>query len=313
MQLSYFRLAVAFLLFSPGLASAQLRFMQPSADLGELRGGPIYQHRFDFVNDANQPIEITDFRLGCGCLQPILDKRVYQPGEKGTLLMHVRTLGQQAGARTWQAHVQYRVAGKSAEVGLVVGATIRNEVVIEPAIIAMTVDTTLKQEVTIKDSRAMPLKIIAVEASSPALKVNVSSTQGGVTRVSLEVSRKDLQAARQEATLNIYTDDPNYRQLQVPLTLIQANRPNVIALPDKVVGSQIVRLRAVGDQAVRIDKAEASHPAIKCTWAAGPGNDATLRISVNAAQLPAAGASVRVSLAEPSSIPLTIPVLPESK
>ena len=161
----------ALLLFSPALAPAQLRFTQPTANLGELRGGPVYPHRFDFVNDSAQAIEIYDFRLGCGCLHPVLDKRVYQPGEKGTLLMHIRTLGQQNGVRTWQAHVQYRLAGKQYEAGLVVGATIRNEVIIEPAIVALTVETTLKQEVTIKDQRAIPLKITAIQASSPAIKV----------------------------------------------------------------------------------------------------------------------------------------------
>src|SRR5438093_1605020 len=154
-------IALTLLLVSPAMASAQLRFTQPAANLGELRGGPVYQQRFDFVNDSAQAIEITDFRLGCGCLHPVLDKRVYQAGEKGTLHMHIRTLGQQNGARTWQAHAQYRLAGKPNEAGLVVRATIRNEVTIEPAIVALTVVTTLKQEVTIKDHRALPLKISA--------------------------------------------------------------------------------------------------------------------------------------------------------
>src|SRR5207244_1175040 len=129
-------------------------------------------------------------------------RRVYQPGEKGTLVMHLRTLGQQNGARTWQAHVQYRAAGKPLEVGLVVGATIRNEVTVEPSIIALTVETTLKQEVTIKDHRATPLKIVAIQASSPAIKVTTLPTDGSVTRVILEVSRSALTAPRQEATLD---------------------------------------------------------------------------------------------------------------
>src|ERR1051325_4197870 len=90
---------LVFFIGCPALASAQLRFVQPSVELGELRGGPSYAHRFEFVNEAAGPIEITDFRLGCGCLQPVLDKRVYQAGEKGTLVMNLRTLGQQEGPR----------------------------------------------------------------------------------------------------------------------------------------------------------------------------------------------------------------------
>ena len=138
--------AFVLLLACPAFASAQLRFTQPTGNLGELRGGPVYQHRFEFVNDSIQPIEITDIRLGCGCLQPTLDKRVYRPGEKGVLVMNLRTLGQPNGPRTWQAFVQFRAGEKTLEVGLLLGATIRNEVTVEPSIVAMSVETTLSRK-----------------------------------------------------------------------------------------------------------------------------------------------------------------------
>jgi hypothetical protein len=275
-------IAICLLLSGPTLASAQLRFSQPTADLGELRGGLVYQHRFDFANDSASPIEITDVRLGCGCLSPVLDKRKLQPGEKGSLLMHVRTLGQPEGARTWQAHVQYRAGNKEHETTLIVAAKIRNEITVEPSIVGMTIETTLKQDVTILDRRPIPLKVTNVLASSPAIKVNVQPLAGGA-RVTLEVSGAALTRARQEETLNIYTDDPHYRHLQVPITLTKAERANVTASPARVeisgAGSQLIRLRAAGDQAVRVDKIESANPSLKCTWAAGPGNDATLKIA----------------------------------
>jgi Protein of unknown function (DUF1573) len=308
-------LAFAMLLVCPAFASAQLRFTQPIANLGELRGGPVYPHRFEFVNDSAQPIEITDFRLGCGCLQPVLDKRIYRPGEKGTLLFNLRTIGQPNGARTWQAHVQYRLGDKLGEVDLILGATIRNEVTVEPSIVAMTVETTLTQEITITDHRSTPLKIANVLASSPGIRVATQALGNGVTKVTLEVSRSALTAARQEETLNIYTDDPDYRHLQVPITLMRASRPDVSATPDRIEisgsGSQLVRLRASGDNAVRIEKADVDHAALKCTWASGPGADATLKISVDGALLttPRALGSVRVRLLEPAAQTLTITVV----
>jgi hypothetical protein len=305
-------LALAAFLTMPMFASAQLRFTQPTANLGELRGGPIYQHRFEFVNDSPQPIEITDFRLGCGCLQPVLEKRAYQPGEKGTLLINVRTLGQLGGARTWQAHIQYRTGDKLNEVSLVLDAKIRNEVTIEPSIVAITVETTLKQEITFTDHRPLPAKVTHVLASSSAIKVSTKAHGNGVTKVTLQVSRSALTAARQEETLNIYTDDPNYRHLQVPITLVKANRAELTASPDRLEltgGSKLVRLRASGDKAVRIEKATADHPALKCTWAPGPGNDATLKVSVDAAQFTAANAVVRVVLTEPAGQTIEIPVV----
>jgi hypothetical protein len=278
-------IALLLLPICPALAFAQLNFVAPTGNLGELRGGPVYQHRFDFVNESPSPIEIIDFRLGCGCLQPVLDQRVYQPGEKGTLLMNLRTLGQPDGPRTWQAQVAYRQAGKLLETPLIVAAKIRNEVTVAPSIIAMTVETTLRQELTITDLRTPPLKVVIVLASSPAIRVELQPAANGVTKAIIEVSGAALAAARQEEMLNIYTDDPYYRHLQVPITLTKANRPAVSASPDKVElvggGSVLVRLRSSNDQAVRVESAVADHPFVRCTWAAGPGNDATLKIALD--------------------------------
>lgn len=304
------------LLASPALASAQLRFTASTADLGELRGGPVYDQRFDFVNDSKQTLEITDIRLGCGCLQSVLDKRVFATGEKGSLWLNIRTLGQPNGARTWQAHVQYRQGSETRETTLILAATIRNEITIEPSIIAMSVETTLKQEVTITDHRPMPRKVTAVLASTPAIRVTAQPTVNGVTRVMLEVSASALTAARQEETLNIYSDDPYYRQLQVPITLMKANRPTVSVTPDKVelvgVGAQLVRLRGTDNKAVRIDRVEANNGGIKCTWAAGPGNDATLKISADATaslRAPSTPPRVLVHLSDPAGTTLVIPVV----
>jgi hypothetical protein len=311
MLAKYCWLALILIMACPAHASAQLRFMQPDVNLGDLRGGPVYSHRFEFVNDSTQPLEITDLRLGCGCLQPVLDQRIYPAGEKGTLLMNLRTLGQPNGPRAWQIHVQYRAGQKQQETSLIIAATIRNEVTVEPSIIALTVETTLRQEVTIQDHRSTPMKITTILASSPAIRITKKSSDGGVTKVILEVSRSTLTASRQEETLNIYTNDPNYRQLQVPITLSQANRAKVSATPDKVeiigAGSQLVRLRAAGDKTVRIQKAEADQPLVHCTWAMGPGNDATLKIS---AASPHVGVvNVRVQLAEPAGEIVSVPVV----
>jgi hypothetical protein len=297
----------------PALASAQMRFTQTTADLGELRGGPVYDHRFEFVNESMQPIEITNIRLGCGCLQSVLEKRVFAAGEKGSLRLNIRTLGQPNGARTWQAHVQYRQGTQMRETTLILAASIRNEITVEPSILAMMVETSLKQELTITDHRPSPSKVKAVLASSPAIRVTTQPTANGVTRVLLEVSAIALTAARQEETLSIYFDDPFYRELQVPITLVKANRPTLTASPQQVeivgAGSQLVRLRGNGDMPVRIDKAEANQPGIKCTWAAGPGNDATLKISTDATAGFTTPARVLVHLAEPAGATVVIPVM----
>lgn len=305
------------LLASPSMGRAELRFLQPNADLGELRSGPVRQHRFEFVNDSSEPLEILDIRLGCGCLHPVLEKRVYAGGEKGTLLMHVRTLGQMNGEHTWRARVQYRQREKLHEARLVVAATLRNEVTIEPSILAMSVETTLRQEVIIRDQRPLPMKITSVLATSPAIRVTTKAQTDGITRVVLEVTRDKLMAERQEEILNIYTNDPYYQHLQVPIVLMKASQSEVNATPSQIefrgasASSKLVRVRAANDQTVRIEKVEADHPGVKCTWASGPGNDATVKISIDAQQAasPHGPSNVHIRLTEPSARTMTIPVV----
>ncbi|MBI1830280.1 MAG: DUF1573 domain-containing protein [Planctomycetes bacterium] len=309
------RLVVAFALLSlcPNNSLAQLRFAQSAVNLGELRGGPTYSHDFHFVNDSTVPIEIGDIRLGCGCLQPMLDERSFQPGEKGVLRMNLRTLGQAEGARTWQAHVQFRHAGKTLETSLTVGAVIRNEIPVSPAIIALTVETTLRQEITITDQRPKPMTVTAVVASSRAIRLVAKMERNGVTKITVEVSRSALTRHSQEEMLTVETDDPNYRQLQIPITLTKTERAEVRATPDRVVlagsNSQLVRLRSTSGKVVRIEGADSDDSAIRCSWADGPGEDATLKISVDAAKTAADNATVRVRLASPAGSVIAIPVV----
>jgi Protein of unknown function (DUF1573) len=44
---------------------------------------------FQFVNKSNETITIQDIQTGCGCMSAELEKRKYEPGEEGTLSIHV--------------------------------------------------------------------------------------------------------------------------------------------------------------------------------------------------------------------------------
>ncbi len=131
------------------------------------------------------------------------------------------------------------------------------------------------------------------------------------------MSAAALPAGRQEATLDLYTDDPYYRQLQVPVTLTREQRaavtatPNVVRVrPGQAVSAQLVRLRPGAAGNVRIDTIEADDPGITCTWAAGPDTEATLKIRVDARRLAQPGShAVRVRLAEPARDTVIVPVV----
>jgi len=56
-----------------GRADAGLRCVPAAVDLGEVRGGPAREHRFELINDGPAIIEILDVERGCGCLTPRLE------------------------------------------------------------------------------------------------------------------------------------------------------------------------------------------------------------------------------------------------
>jgi hypothetical protein len=300
-------------------ADAELRCVPPAVDLGEVRGGPARQHRFELINEGKATIEILAVEPGCGCLAPRLDRKLLQAGERAALTLELRTAGQPNGPRSWNLRLRYRDGQTVREELLVVAATIRNEVTVEPSILALQVQDTLRQVVTVTDLRTPPLKVTALHVSSPALRATVQSTNGGITKLLLEAAAAKVDPGRHDAVLSIYTDDPLYSPLQLPITLTRGVKAAVTATPEQIearvsaaapVAVAVVRLRPSNDQKLQVESATADDPGITCTWAAGPGSAATLRVRVDARRLTdrTGPRKVQVRLAEPAGEVVTIPV-----
>src|SRR5262245_12700627 len=131
--------AVAMVLLA-GPARADLRFAETRADAGEARTGIPLCHRFDFVNDGPEPVEITDIRAGCGCLVPRWEKRKYRAGERGTVVMEVNTLTPAPGPHTWQFQVRYRCGEAVREIPLKLSARLVAEISVRPAALTVIAD-----------------------------------------------------------------------------------------------------------------------------------------------------------------------------
>lgn len=316
------RLLCCSLLLAAGVvtrADAGLRCVPPAIDLGEVRGGPARQHRFELINDGQTAIEILDIERGCGCLTPRLDRKLLKPGEKATLQVDVRTAGQANGPRSWNLRLRYRDGEALREELIVVAATIRNEVTVQPTILALHVRDVLRQEVVVTDLRPSPLKVTSLHVSSPAIRAAVKAVNGGVTKLELEVSGASLKAGTHDAMLTVYTDDPQYGSLTLPITLTRENAAPVTATPSPLevrlsaalpVTAALVRLRRGDGGKVAVESATADDPGVTCTWAAGPGVAATLKVQVDARRLAdrPGPRTVCVRFTEPAGEVLTIPV-----
>jgi hypothetical protein len=270
-------------------ARAELHVAAPVIELGEVRGGQRLAQSFELTNAGATPIDIVEVRRGCGCLAPRLVERKLAPGTKTTLHVELRTLGQADGPHAWNLQVIYRAREELRTLPLALRGTVRNEVVVQPAILALHLDKNGRGEITLTDRRATPLRVIAAEARSPALKVGAIVREGNTTKVVLNAEVERLEPGRYEGLVHVFTDDRDYEELQIPVTVTKGKRAAVQTVPERprvrlsggaATGSVLVRLRSVSGEAVRVSEVKADQPSAKCTWAAGPGNDATVRVQL---------------------------------
>jgi hypothetical protein len=308
---------------SAELVRADLQFKQTTVDVGEAKRGSPLAHEFTFVNSGPESAEIVEIQVSCGCLRPDLEPRVYKPGVGGKLRIEVNTLTQDAGPHSWRTVVRYRQGGAERETALVLTATVVVEIAVQPPQLSVLADQAISHELRLIDLREKTLTITAVQATSPKLSARVigesRDVQGHLTRtLRLDVA-PDFPEGRHEETLNIYTDDSLYRHLKVPVTITKRVRQRFTALPNAVTltaprgqpfPSKIVLIRDSENNNVEIERLTPSDPAIGCTWARGPGANATLRITVDRARLQGdcLRANVEVKIAKPATETMTIPV-----
>jgi hypothetical protein len=302
-------------------ARAELRFSQPTADAGEVRGGAPLNHSFAFTNDGPEPVEIVTARVSCGCLAPRLEKRVYGPGESGSLLLEVNTLTQAAGPHTWAVQVAWQGGGRTGDVTLSLSGRVVREINVEPAALTVFSDSGIRHQIVLTDLRPKPLTVTDVRTSSSRLKARLAGpdrdAQGHVvSRVVLELA-DDYPEGRHDEAVHLFTDDPTYRDLKVPVTLIKRSRQRVTATPDAVtlrapagqpLPSRIVLLHDREDAAVVVDRVEADDPALVCRWAPGPNNRATVKISADRARIHGdiLHTAVHVHVRQPAPVTVTV-------
>jgi hypothetical protein len=315
-------LLISLIVLDSSSARADLHFPKPAADAGEVKAGTPLAHRFEFVNDGPDVVEVTRLHTGCGCLTPRLDRRLYQPGERGFLLLEVNTLSQPAGAHHWKVEVGVRNGNRTQEIALTLSARVVTEIIVEPTAMTMFAEAAVTHAILLTDLRPRPLNLVAVRPSSARLKARLvdeyRDDAGHVVRkVKVEIDN-DYPEGRHEETVSLFTDDPTYRELTVPVTIIKQPRqrfgvsPNPVSLIGRAgqpVPARVVLVRDREGQPVVVDDVRADHPAVHATWAAGPGAMATVRITLDRTQV-AAGtlqSALHIRLQSPVSEVVTVP------
>lgn len=321
-QAAGFLAALAALMWA-GAARAEVRFAQTVVNLGEIRSGARLARQFRFVNRGNHPVEIIEVRPGCGCLRPQLAKLVFGPGEEAAVPVEVNARGESAGPHLWRMAVRFRGAGGEQEITLEVAAKVVTEVTVQPAALTLVTGGPLTHEIVLTDLRARPLAVARLITSSPQLRARLlrhdrDGLGNWVWRFALEVGEGWPEGSHGEM-LVIATDDPDYGQIEVPITVVRRARGRVTASPERVTFevapgqdtvTRTVRLRHRDGAAVTVESVTADHPALKCECVAGPDGAPVLRITVDRRRMdgPDLECAVRIQIATPVRETVTIPV-----
>jgi hypothetical protein len=316
-------LALAAFLTSVQIARADLHFVQPVVELGDVRGGMLVPRRFAFVNQGPETIEITCLRASCGCLKPRLETRVYKPGDKGELLVEINPLSQSGGNHLWTVQVAYCRGEEVREQTLKITGRIIAEVAVQPASLTMLIDHARQDTLTLTDVREQPLPIVKLQTTSTHLHVRGTEPTRDehghwVRTLTLEVDA-DFPEGRHEETLEIFSSDPEYREMRIPVTVEKKARqrfsvtPNPVRLngtPGQAGPSRLLLVREREDLPVEIESVEVDDPAIHCEWSHGPSTPATVRVRLDPSRAAAGPQSVlHIHLSQPVRETVQVPIL----
>lgn len=304
-------------------ARADLHFTEPVANAGVVYAGAPLIHEFTFENFGPETVSMLEARATCGCLKPAFAQSSYRPSEKGCVKLEVNTLSQAAGPHTWTVTLKYQAGEVPREISLHLNARLATEVAVQPAALIVFADKIAQHELILTDLRSKALVVLDARASSgkvfPRVGEAVRDAEGHtIWKISLAVA-DDYPDGRHEEFLDVYTNDPRYRNLRVPVTVIKRAQQRLTATPSEVVlvapagqpvPSRMILIRDTQGQTVHIDRVLADDPAISGQWTQGPGAMATLRIRTDRRLL--AGESLRsavhVRIDQPIRDTLTIPV-----
>jgi Protein of unknown function (DUF1573) len=303
-------------------ARADLRFAESQVDAGMVPTGSQLVHHFHFVNDGPEKIVITAVRTSCGCLAPKLSRKEYLPGDEGVLDLEVNTLTQSPGPRIWTAHVGYLLGMAAREQQVELRARMTAQVSVQPAALVVQAARAAQHKIVLTDRRPKHLSVVGVRTSFAGLRacLGKESFDGeGHWNVEILLAVDETIAdGRYSADLLLYTDDEAFADLRVPVTIVSHARQRVSAVPEEVQlsagpgvsPSRLVRLRDSRDEKVNIDSIDVGNPALVCTWAEGPGNQATvkIRISPNKHQGDTLESAVYIHLRSPLPLNVVVPV-----
>ncbi len=237
-----------------------LSYTQYLVDKGEVKPTAEEDAMFGFVNRGSEPVLITKIKASCGCLQPrvICGEQVFRPGEddklllpippgeQGMIQLRVQMANQEPGQKEYTVTVDTRGVGKeqSEQTVLAFRMAIPASVEVQPRSMVVyqrggTINK--EQEIVVTDMRPVPFRVLGASCESDLVELRLEKTtanENGHRRTVVKLAFVETAPpGKNVAVVQIFTDDPDYAVVRVPLWIYgpQEENPQISSGDDSAI------------------------------------------------------------------------------
>jgi len=209
----------------PAPARPALVFRQYTIDLGKVKPESEIRGTFFFENRSSKPVTIDGVTPSCSCLQPRLEKKTYQPGEPGRIVLRIQPANESPGKKELFADVTYHdPEPRQTRLTFKLDLPAQQLVVRPSALIFYQFSgTPTSQLLTIRDHRGKAIRVGNLSVTSDLVTAELgdsSRTPEGIPEQQIRVTvAADCPPERQHVLLNIELHDPDTPVLRVPLII----------------------------------------------------------------------------------------------
>lgn len=72
---------------------ARILFEETNFEFGKIKQGEVIAHTFNFKNDSDEPLLVSNASASCGCTVPVWPKDAIKPGESGKIEVQFNSTG----------------------------------------------------------------------------------------------------------------------------------------------------------------------------------------------------------------------------
>lgn len=215
---------IALAIWTPSDAPPLLQFDPPQIHLGAVKAGQMFERKVRVTNQSRSPLRIREIKSSCGCLAPKVQPEVLQPDQSAELLLRINSLSAHPGPQAWRVTLWAESNGVAQPQEMLLSAEVEQELVISPASVTLYGNRRATEHVfRLTDRRPRKLRLLKVDATSPLIRAKVSDSSeeaNGGFQVHATVE-PGFPEGRHDEQIVLYTDDAEYAQLRIPVTIIR--------------------------------------------------------------------------------------------